>query len=281
MAALRHLPSVLKVQLAWAVGRILFALWGSRRRAAIYWSSRALRLPLDHPQTLKNARDTFVNFSRFVIDFVESSTLPRRRLLETKVRSRKGFEAVERIARDGAGGLFISGHVGNWELVGIALSYLRGELHVVALPLDVGSFNRFAQQTRSMNGFRIIHSDGAARRVLGLLRKGAWVAILGDRPISDKGEKIMFLGKEGAHPLGMVRLAKRAGVPVVFGAGWWDGDGRYDLEYVSLEGVRDPDVSADELLGRAADVLEDLVTRHPDQWYIAYTSGPGMDPPIA
>ena len=259
------------------IGRALFVLWRSRRARSIYWASRAVDLPAQHPETVATARRSLINFSRFAVDFVDSAALPNRRAIETRFRKLHNKEVLINAANDSRGRLLISAHVGNWELLGAWVSLLGRKLYVVTLPLPAVSLDSVAVQARENAGFGLINTNGAASSILRALKRGDWVAILADRPVSDHGELVEFLGGRDHHPIGAVRLAKRARVPVIVGACWSDGSGGYEGEVFDAIDTDSPSVSAEDAMSEALSQIESVIRRFPDQWYIAYTSDPMQD----
>ena len=277
VACLRALPFRPKMTIASLVGRALFLLWRSRRADAIYWSSRAIGLDPEDAETVATARRSFANFAKFSMDFVDSAALPRRRRVELKLRWLENKEVLENAAKDPRGCLLVSAHVGNWELLGSWVSLLGRNLYVVALPLPAVSFNKLAVEVRKNAGMGLIDTSGAASGILRTLTRGDWVAILADRPVSERGECVEFLGRRDHHPIGAVRLAKRARVPIVVGACWSDGSGGYRGKLFDPIETDDPSVTAEDAMSAALGHVESVIRRVPDQWYIAYTSNPTED----
>ncbi|MCY3802501.1 MAG: lysophospholipid acyltransferase family protein [Chloroflexi bacterium] len=277
VACLRAMPFRPKMIFASLVGRMLFLLWRSRRADAVYWSSRAIGLPLDDPETVATARRSFANFAKFSMDFVDSAVLPRRQRVAAKLRQMENKEVLENAAKDPRGCLLVSAHIGNWELLGSWVSLLGRDLYVVALPLPANSLNKLAIEVRENAGMGLIDTSGAASGILRALTRGDWVAILADRPVSERGERVEFLGRRDHHPIGAVRLAKRARVPIVVGACWSDGSGGYYGKLFDAIETDDPAVTAEDAMSAALRHVESVIRQLPDQWYIAYTSNPSED----
>lgn len=275
---LGRLPVSMRDRLAQGVGRILFLGWRSRRRMAIYWSSRALGFPEDDRRTRRVAAQSFVNFVKFTLEFLASAKFQAQEQVQ-KLRQVHNAGVVDEIGRREGGCLFLTGHIGNWELLGSWLA-LRAQpkrrFYVVVRPLEVDCLDEIAQDIRRSHGFRTVETIGGARDVLRALKAGDWVAALVDRPVHAVNERVEFLGKVGSHPVGIARLAQRAGTPVVMGACWNNGSGGFEAEILA---PIEPGEFADGegAVQLVAANLEQMVRRRPDQWYIAYTSGPRID----
>ncbi len=79
--------------------------------------------------------------------------------------------------------LLITGHLGNWELIGNAVARKGCIFSVVVRPLDNPYLNRMIKRTRHMFGNRSISKRGALRDILKTLRKKGSVAILMDQGV--------------------------------------------------------------------------------------------------
>ena len=272
--AIGGLPAGARQWLTSGVGRMLFVVWRSRRRLAIYWAARALGVPVGDREARRVARRSFVNFGRFCMDFVASSRLAAHEHVHRLVAVRNGA-AIDQIAAGDGGCLFLTGHIGNWEILGSWLATRAGptrRLRVVALPLEVDCFDDIAHGIRQRHGFDAVSTVGGAREVLRSLRAGDWVAALVDRPVPAINERVEFLGRVGPYPVGIARLAGRARVPIVMGACWETGRSVYEAEiWAPFKLTHNSD--GGDISRKVAANLEAMVRRHPDQWYIAFTSG--------
>jgi predicted LPLAT superfamily acyltransferase len=78
-------------------------------------------------------------------------------------------------------------------------------------------------------------SPDSMLRVIEQLDKGAWVGMLADRAISDKGMVTApFLGGTAAFPSAPFRIAALTGRPIILMLGIYRGANRYDLYFETL-----------------------------------------------
>jgi KDO2-lipid IV(A) lauroyltransferase len=82
--------------------------------------------------------------------------------------------------------IFITAHLGNWELLGQLGSSYPFSLTSVAAPIKNQAINRLLNQRREKNGQQIISTHGAIKKMLSALHKGANIGLLIDQPISPK-----------------------------------------------------------------------------------------------
>lgn len=120
----------------------------------------------------------------------------------------------------GTGGLFVSGHLGNWEAAAWGLKFLNVPCRVVVRPIE----NRFldARATGSRGGSEgeggIIAKRGAVRTMLRTLKKGGWVAVMADQNAGRRGTFVPFFGLEASTYAAPAVLAVRADVPMYVAA---------------------------------------------------------------
>ncbi len=117
----------------------------------------------------------------------------------------------------GKGVILVTGHVGNWELLGAALARWGYPLHVVATPLRDTRMDAGLLALRSRLRVQTIHrgTERAAQKIRGALRGKEILAFLIDQDIKAEGVFVDFFGKKAHTPTGAARLAQRSGAAVV------------------------------------------------------------------
>jgi lauroyl/myristoyl acyltransferase len=102
--------------------------------------------------------------------------------------------------------------------------------------------------------------------LLSALRRGEAVAMQGDRPTGERGDRLVsFFGSTAAFPLGPFVLARAAGAPVLPAFCTMARDGRYRVDVGAPIWVK----VGEEMAGLEAMVaaLEGAVRAHPTQWF--------------
>lgn len=177
-------------------------------------------------------------------------------------------ELVASVAR-GRGVLILSAHLGNWDLVGMALAARFGPLTIFVEPLQPASVARFYTRTRARHGVRIVPVGAPGRAPVETLRRGGIVALAADRAF---GKRMVSVECGAGHieiPTGGIGLALRSGAAIhpVFalrsGDGWRLACGG-DLAGGLAD--RSTPAAASQVAQRFAAVLRSAVQRHPDQW---------------
>lgn len=117
----------------------------------------------------------------------------------------------------GTGGMFVSGHLGNWEVAAWGMQFLDVPCRVVVRPIENRFLNARATGTRGGEG-GIIAKRGAVRQMLRTLKEGGWVAIMADQNAGRHGAFVPFFGLEASTYPAPAVMAVRADVPTYVGA---------------------------------------------------------------
>jgi KDO2-lipid IV(A) lauroyltransferase len=91
--------------------------------------------------------------------------------------------------------IFITGHCGNWELMGSAMAMLGYPIAAVYRPLDLKPLDDWLRRTRDRAGLRLVDKFGAIRDVPPLLEARKPVAFVADQNGGDRGIFVPFFGR--------------------------------------------------------------------------------------
>jgi len=173
--------------------------------------------------------------------------------------------------RRGRGVLFLTAHIGAWELSSYAHALYGHPLHYMARPLDNARLDALVNRYRGLSGNQPIFKNESARAMLKILREAGTIGILADQnTMPQEGVFVDFFGKAACTTAGLARVALHTGAAVVPGYAVWDeGLQKYRLRFEQpLELVRTGDAERDilENTQRFAKVTEEIVRKYPEQW---------------
>src|SRR5207247_9816282 len=121
-----------------------------------------------------------------------------------------GFEHFERAVARGKGVLFLTGHLGGWELSACAHSLYGHPLHVVMRALDNPYLDQLSRQYRTMHGNSMIDTDEPVRALLSAMKAGETVGILMDTNMTpQQGVFVNFFGIPACTASGLAWIALR------------------------------------------------------------------------
>jgi len=262
----------LDIRRAAAVGEWLGAL-GYRpigvRRAVVERQVRAAFPGLDHADVLRIARESYESLGRTTIETAVLPALSRERVIAMFSRI-DGWDIVERAMEQGRGILFVTGHLGNWELAGSFMAARGIPLEAVARRMQNPLFDRYLTETRRRIGMSVIHDADAVKRVPRAMRENHAVAFLVDQgAVGLASTWVPFFGRYAKTPRGPAVFALRLGAPVIFGAALRQPDGRYVLgfEEVKVEPTGDREADVDRIVAGYTATLERWIRRAPGQYF--------------
>ena len=175
-------------------------------------------------------------------------------------------------ARDrGKGVLFMTAHLGGWE-IGSFVHSLHGHwLNIVARKLDNPLLDRWVLQLRSLHGNRIHDKDEYARGLLAAMKRGETVGALMDTNMTPpQGVFVNYFGRPACTAAGVARVAMHTGAAVLPAFTIWDEAlGKYRIRFepaipLVCSGDDEADVVANTQNYTWA--IEQAVRAYPDQW---------------
>lgn len=262
------LPRPLARAVGIGVGRVTYLLHGKLRRVGMRnlgmaFPEKSIR------ERRKILRGVFTSLGR---QLAEVCLFPRYTCENvSRVVIYDGYENFQQAAKRGKGVLFLTGHLGGWELSAFAHALYGHPLHFVMRPLDNPYLDHMVRDYRTMHGNIPILKDDPVRELLRAMKEGATVGILMDtNMMPPQGVFVNFFAIPACTPSGLARIALRTDAAVVPGFTVWDPALRkYRLRFdPALELVRTGDNEADILANTQlfTDVIEDFVRQYPDQW---------------
>lgn len=140
-------------------------------------------------------------------------------------------EVLKLLLKREHGLIMLTGHYGNFEVLGYVLATLGFETNSIARPLDNTYVNRWMMGIREKKGQRIISKKGATDEVTAVLKRKGVVGFIADQNAGPKGMFVDFFGRKASTYKSIGLLAMQYKVPVVIGcATRLDDQFRFRLE---------------------------------------------------
>jgi len=262
------LPRFLARAMAMTIAGMIYVLHVRLRQVGM----RNLRLALPEKSRREHVRilrGVFISLGR---QFAELCLFPKYTKENVgQVVVYDGFENFERALARGKGVLFLTAHLGAWELSAFAHSLHGHPLKIVMRPLDNVYLDRLSRHYRTMHGNSTVDKDDFVRGLLSAMKAGETVGILMDTNMTPpQGVFVDFFGIPACTASGLARIALRTDAAVVPGFTVWDPVLRkYRLRFEpAVHLIRTGNDDADAVANTAlfTKIIEDYVRRYPDQW---------------
>jgi Kdo2-lipid IVA lauroyltransferase/acyltransferase len=251
-----------------SVTSLLFALQPKLQKTAEF--NLRLAFPDWNEAQRKDATRKMVrNLGWMAAEFARLPRLTKENIEDVVIL--EGHENFLEGQRRGKGVLYLTGHIGAWELSSFAHALYGYPLHYMARPLDNKRLDELVNKYRCASGNLPIFKNESARVMLKILKDSGTVGILADQnTLPAEGEFVDFFGKLACTTTGLARVALHTGAAVVPGYAYWDEViQKYRLRFeppVELIQTGDTERDVFENTQKFAKVIEQIIRKHPDQW---------------
>jgi KDO2-lipid IV(A) lauroyltransferase len=226
-----------------------------------------------YPQELSDrevhglARAHLRNVVKSIVELMRFDVLSRDGL--DRLVSWEGREHLDRVVAEGRAVIFMSGHFGNWELLGAALAATGIPLHVLVQVPSKDAFGQLFIEARKLVGVTTYANHGPAslRPVLRALKRGEALGILVDQHGEAQEAVATLYGRPVAVPMGASFFAQKTGAAILPMFCVRTEDDRHVI-HVEPELVLTGDAQEDAR--RMYAVLETYLRRYPEMWLWAH-----------
>lgn len=210
-------------------------------------------------------RQAYRHFALVLLDLFWFAVFTRRRLerLVTFDESIRHYHAA-------SPGLIVTGHYGNWEIMGQASALLGEPIVSVATPLKNPLAEKLMAMFRRRTGQEIERRAGAGKAMLKVLRRGGRMAVLLDQNTlpHEGGVFVQFFGLPVPASRAAATLARHTDAAILLSHSVVERGGRYRIFVqppLRMAEATDAAVTQ-EIVTR----LEGLIREFPEQWLWMY-----------
>lgn len=229
---------------------------------------------LSERELRKRARWVFRTSCRNFWDLACLPRMDRERLAEMHYVEKGSWDLIDEAMAKGSGAILVSAHLGAFDFIGQYV--LTGRHRPLVLTSPTVPDYLFAGVTywRSSLGGRLeVVSSHSLRHIVQAMRRGEFVAMVGDRNFGGPGYPVEFFGVPTRLPVGAVKLARETGAPLIPVLAYRKSAQHrtrefyfriYDPIYIERTDNRERDVAVG--MRRVVSVLEESIRRAPEQW---------------
>lgn len=263
-----HLPLAFIFGAGKGLGGLIYRFDKKRRNITLENLNRAYGYKLSLKEKEKIARGVFEHLAIMFFEFMRIPWLKKESI--HKYVKCEGIENLTKALSRKKGVLFFTAHFGNWELMAAYYGLTGHPVDIVARELDSPVFDSFVNWVRTRGANKVIPKNRAMRKLLKSLSQNGIIGILLDQNVTHtEGFFVDFFGTPACTNKGPAILAAASGAAVVPTFIVRSGMKHKIVigKGVKLANTGDKEKDAFENTARCTKVIEDMIRKHPEQWF--------------
>ncbi len=263
----RYLSWRLGVRMGGRVGVVLYYLLRRIRQQSI----ENFRIFYGHDRSDRElsqiVKRNFRNLGKNLIEILNLKHLKPHQI--DPLVSIEGEEYLKEALSRRNGVILMTGHVGNWELMGCALAARGYPLNIMAAPLYGLHIDEWIIKLRLRFNIETISrgSSVSSKKISGVLHRKGILGLLIDSDAYVNGMNLF--NRKAYRPVGAARIALRSGaVAMIFFIARLPGDRHRITIHKPITFIRTADYEKDVEMNAhiITDMIETHVRQYPDQW---------------
>lgn len=273
---LENLPLPVAYGMTWGTAEVAYRCSPQMRRAMQANLGHVLRYTQPQLSEAEVGRRSRSLAHRILINrgtwFADLSLMAGRRELDGLFRfdMEGNWAALQKALAAGRGAILASAHLGNWHGGGVAVARHGIPIRALMYRNHAGELMDRKVARRGNVKQTFVDADPLAMmELVRALRGGEVVAMLVDKPWDSRSIEVPFFGKPAPFPLGPVRLARLAGVPIFPAFCVWKRVRQFRAvlcDPIEVIGT-DPDAAERDAVAKLARIMEEFIAPHLHLWF--------------
>lgn len=212
-------------------------------------------------------RSVFYHFSRLGVEVVLLSNMIKYGF--EHFIGHANWKVLEDAYSEGKGVIFVVGHIGNWEILGTAISMRGLPLRTLAANIRNSLVNDFVYQHRLDSGMSVILIKESRKLIAKGIKEKAIIGLVADQDAGQTGIFLPFLGRPASTHTGAAVYALRYKVPIVYGSSYLK-DNKYHFRFERFNGNSQLKFSRENIRKITAwytNQLENDIYKYPEQYF--------------
>lgn len=287
LSGIGALPRPLAVAVGRGLGHLTYAVAGGLRRTGM----RNLELAFPEMREKERRRilhGSFVSLGRQLGEVSQFPRVTERSLRQIVEYDSEDVKLLDVARERGRGVIFLTGHLGAWELLCFAHSVFYNPLSFLVRPIDNPRIERMVENLRTRFGNQPIDKKAAARTAIRLLRQGGMLGVLADLNTQPReGVFVPFFGHLACTTAGVATLALRTDATVIPAFAPWDKKRKRFVfrggPVIELVRTGDDQRDVEINTARFTAAIEKYIRAYPDQWlwiHKRWKTRPGGEPDL-
>jgi len=264
------IPYSLSLDIGSSLGSLSFFLLRKQRRITIQNLKIAFGEEMDESSINKLAKEVFKEQGKNAFEMIKIEKLMSDGI--SKYVRIEGIENLEGALSMGKGVIFITAHLGNWELLAMSMAHLGYPSNPYIRKINNEYIDELLTEMRRKYGVKPIVRDGlqAIKKGLKVLKDNEILGILIDQDTTRvEGVFVDFFGRQAYTPSGAAALAITTGSPVIFGFITRQKDNKHVLKlsepfFPQVSGEKKRDILHNTQIFTKE--IEKAIRENPSQW---------------
>lgn len=252
-----------------ALGSLMFAVDRKHRQRAIDHLTMAFGREWSPERIRRTARRCCQHMVMLGMEILSLAKIVNRFNWHRYVELHSISDAL-RVVLDNRGIIVVTGHFGNWELIGYVIGALGIRTYAIARPIDNPYIERWLLSTREETGQTIINKFGATDAMIRVIERQQPLCFLADQHAGQRGVWVDFFGREASTYRSIALLSLQMNCPIAVGGAWRLGN-RFRFR-AEMSDIIDPQDYADDpdaiqnITARYTKSLEAVIRKAPEQY---------------
>lgn len=265
-------PRELCIKLADVLGWLAYKVFKIRRKTIDQQLRMAFGKEKSDAEIQRIACKSLQNTVMTFFEFLQPRLLDNRgKVFEEE----EGFdENIRPFLIAGKNAIVSTGHIGNWEAMGILGRRENVKLAAVAKAMHNPLVNEEIVSSRKDMGLQVLQVKSSMKSIVDAFRKNSWVAFVGDQDARRRGIFIDFFNTPASTATGTAYFSLKMGVPIVPVYCIRMTDKRRSLKLICLEPIWPQTVEKDQeeeeilrLTRLHTEALEKVVRKYPENYF--------------
>lgn len=238
-----------------ALTGFFFKTLGIRKQVAV---ENVRRSNLKIAQVLQLVANSYQYLGRTFFELLALDRIKLKQERDYKLILPSGF--YDRIA---GGAIFVSAHIGNWELMGKVLAEKQVPMAVVVKHQQNVGIDRLINRQREKSGMVVVYED-EMMKLRRLIEDKYCIALLSDQDFGDNTVPVNFLGQPCFATEGPIYLANKFQIPILMCFAIRQNNYFHRFEIIPLE--LHTSLTTGQQVQRYTTEIEKMVAAYPEQW---------------
>ena len=254
-------PRIISIKIGYVLGLLIYFIYPKRKE--VVKSNLEIAFPNKNKQDLeKLIKKVYIHYTILMIEF-----LRQRRFNPQKIKIHIDEKTKEILSTEN-GQIFMTAHIGNWEMSIPILSQFKKIAAVVRIQNNSGG-DKFIQESRQFNNTKLISMRGSKKEMMKSLINGKILILASDQNAKHRGTKIQFFNKDTSVPKGAAYFHYKTKCPIIVGFCILNKDYTYDFKLRTLDIINNNDIenTCIDVNTKYSLLLEQQIKENPEQYF--------------